>query len=395
MTSPVPSAIERLFASREFITSGEVAAAANVSRQAAHYHLKAMERRGDIVHEGAGRGGRYRRRTDLETRYPIDGLAEHEVWADDYLALKKMDPPALDNPNVKPILDYAFTEMVNNAIDHSGGSTVTTRWFRDRDCIAFEVEDDGVGALRRMRETRGLNDDFDAIGEIAKGKQTSAPDHHSGLGIYFSSRMVNRFSLSSGHLTWTADRDRHDEAVGWLDKPRKGTLVRCEIAATTRVTPQQVFDEFSDPQVFGSNKSTVRMALFTEGDFVSRSEAKRVAANLDTFDVVELDFSGINQVGQGFVDELFRVWQREHPQTRLIPVNANPAIMSMITRTVPAASFEWHRSDRIEGDEKVPQARRYEPADALRGPAGHGTDDGQVQRSEGRRAGSAGRSGPG
>jgi hypothetical protein len=52
---------------------------------------------------------------------------------------------------------------------------------------------------------------------------------------------------------------------------------------------------------------------------------------------VELDFEGIEGVGQGFVDELFRVWQNNHPQTRLVPVRANRSILSMIAVTAPEA----------------------------------------------------------
>ena len=257
------------------------------------------------------------------------------MWIEEYSALRKMDLDVFDNPRVKPILDFAVTEMLNNAIDHSGGTGVIVRWFVDATRIAFEVEDDGVGAFRHMRESRGLATDFDAIGEIAKGKQTSAPDRHSGLGIYFTSRMSSQFILSSGHLVWNVDNRRRDEGIGWLEHERKGTLVRCEVDTSTSVVPLEVFRGFSDPTTFGLNRSTIRVSLFSNGTFVSRSEAKRLAAHLETYGVVELDFAGVDQVGQGFVDELFRVWQSAHLATRLVPVNANPAILAMIAIAAP------------------------------------------------------------
>jgi hypothetical protein len=338
MSTSIAAEIERLFASREIITSGQVARSAGVSRQAAHYKLKELERNGDIIHEGAGRGGRYRRRAQRQTQYALHDLKEHEVWGQEYSALKQMDLAIFDNPKVRPILNFVFTEMVNNAIDHSGGNALTVRWFLSSDKIAFEVEDNGVGAFRRMRESRNLESDFDAIGEIAKGKQTSAPARHSGLRIYFSSRMTNEFVLISGHLTWTVDNRRDDEAIGWLDQERIGTRVRCEVDAATTITPQEVFDAFSDPEILGSNKTTIRVSLFEEGGFVSRTEAKRLGAHLETFGTVELDFEGIESVGQGFVDELFRVWQSDHPQTYLIPIRANRSIISMIAMTAPEAA---------------------------------------------------------
>lgn len=41
---------------------------------------------------------------------------------------------------------------------------------------------------------------------------------------------------------------------------------------------------------------------------VARSEAKRLVVDLDRFREVILDFSGVTGAGQGFVDQIFRVW---------------------------------------------------------------------------------------
>lgn len=115
-------------------------------------------------------------------------------------------------------------------------------------------------------------------------------------------------------------------------EPRTGTLVRCEIRRDTTVTPSQVYAERSDPVSGRFDKTTIHVDLFREqeGTFVSRTEAKRVGTHLEGFGVVELDFTGIAEIGQGFADELFRVWARENPTSRLVPINANPAILAMI-----------------------------------------------------------------
>jgi hypothetical protein len=343
--SPVVDVISALFAANDSITSGQVAKVAGVSRQAAHYHLKAMADRGELVHDGAGRGGRYRRSSLLAFHYDRAGLDEGAVWAREFAELQKLDLPILDNPKVHPILVYTFTEMLNNAIEHSQGSSVAVRWFVDAAAIAFEIDDDGIGVFRSMREHRNLASDFDAIGEIAKGKQTTAPLEHSGLGIYFSSRMSSRFSLASGNLSWTVDSRRLDQAVGWLPEERIGTLVRCEVDAATEITQMDVLREFAPPGRAGFNRTRLQVALFDQGEFVSRAEAKRMGAELESFDEVEIDFSGVEQVGQGFVDELFRVWQRDHPGTRLVPLNANPGIAALIAMTIPADDPNTPRAD--------------------------------------------------
>jgi anti-sigma regulatory factor (Ser/Thr protein kinase) len=329
-TESVPEVIARLFAARTYITSSEVAAAAGVTRQAAHYHLRRMVESGLLIAEGARRSSRYRHKAQHSSSYALEGLSENEVWGNERSALRQIDPDILDTPNLVQILNFAFTEMVNNAIDHSRGSTVDVRWFLGHEQVAFEIEDDGVGAFASIRQSRGLADDFQAVGELSKGKQTTDPAHHSGLGIYFTSRMVGHFAISANQLVWTVNNEIDDFAIGWLDKPRTGTLVRCEIGRDTPITPKDVYAGLSDPVSSRFNKTTIHVALFREGDFVSRTEAKLIGARLEGFEVVELDFTGIDQIGQGFADELFRVWVSEHPTSRLVPVKANPAVMAMI-----------------------------------------------------------------
>jgi STAS-like domain of unknown function (DUF4325)/Histidine kinase-like ATPase domain len=333
--SPIPAAIERLLDASGYLTTGAVARLSGVSRQGAHYHLSRMVDRGELLHEGRGRGGRYRRAAYLTFHYNLVGLKEDEVWAQENSQLRIRDPEILDNPHIPPILNFAFTEMLNNAIDHSGGSVVDVRWYLNDRFVAFEIADDGVGAFRHMAETRGLENEYDAIGEISKGKQTTAPWAHSGLGIYFSSQMVDRFVLSSGHLSWIVDSRLDDVAVEWLEGALRGTLVRCEVDADTTKTQLDVFNAFAPPSSPGVNRSHVRVALFERGsNFVSRTEAKRLAAELESFGEVEVDFRGVGEVGQGFIDELFRVWQEAHPETRLVATNTNPAIDALMRITL-------------------------------------------------------------
>jgi hypothetical protein len=63
---------------------------------------------------------------------------------------------------------------------------------------------------------------------------------------------------------------------------------------------------------------------------ISQSEARRLLVNLDKFRRVELDFRNVESVGQGFADEVFRVFANNHPEIDLRPVNASPAVNAMI-----------------------------------------------------------------
>ena len=68
----------------------------------------------------------------------------------------------------------------------------------------------------------------------------------------------------------------------------------------------------------------------------SRAQARRVALRLASFRRAELDFTGIEDIGQGFADELFRVVPATQPTLELVPVGIAPRVAEMI-RSVQAA----------------------------------------------------------
>jgi hypothetical protein len=324
----IPNLIRLLVADTGAVSAGDVARAAGVTRQAAHYHLSRMVQTGELVRTGAGRGTRYVRNADLERRYPIEGLEEDQVWREVIAAL-----PAIDGaePNVRSILTYAFTEMLNNAIDHSQGDDARVMaWTRG--LFTFEVHDDGVGVYRHLRERLGLEDDIAALQQLAKGRETTAPERHTGEGIFFTARAVDRFELDANGLRWTVDAAREDHAFG--DAPdHPGTRVRWEVDPATRRTLGEVFAPYVDPDSLQFERTVVPLRLFaTEGRFISRAEAKRLGRRLERFREAVVDFSGIDEVGQGFVDELFRVWARDHPETRLVPINMSSVVERVVRR---------------------------------------------------------------
>ena len=63
---------------------------------------------------------------------------------------------------------------------------------------------------------------------------------------------------------------------------------------------------------------------------ISRSEAKRIVTGLTKFEHVTLDFSGVDVVGQGFCDEVFRVFARAQPEITLEPIGMNAAVGFMV-----------------------------------------------------------------
>ena len=73
----------------------------------------------------------------------------------------------------------------------------------------------------------------------------------------------------------------------------------------------------------------VKEACIT-GEPVARSQARRICNRLDEFKEVILDFEKVEFIGQGFADEIFRVYALAHPNVILHPVNMLPTVERMV-----------------------------------------------------------------
>ncbi len=327
--------IAALFVTGQALQAGEVAEELGVTRQTAHRHLCQLVADGELFVEGAGRSTRYRSARMLDKRrYPTDRLEEDRVWAE-------MSGPASavatipDRP--RTILQYVLTELVNNAIDHSGATEVEVSISLQGTGVTLEVVDRGIGIFRHVREKLGLETELEALQELSKGKTTTMPSRHSGEGIFFSSKASSRFEIASGGLRWVVDNRRNDMAVGALDPLVDGTEVRVEVDTDTDRDLNQVFAEYTENFEFSKTRTVIRLfAIGTE--FVSRSQAKRLVHGLEKFREVVLDFKGVDLVGQGFADEVFRVWARDHPDVKLIPTDMNEAVAFMVERAIRRGS---------------------------------------------------------
>jgi excisionase family DNA binding protein len=266
---------------------------------------------------------------DWRRELTLLGLAEDVVWR------RVVADLGLDNSTAAGrIMAYAFMEMLNNAIDHSGSDSAVISWWRSPYQWSFEIKDPGVGAYARLSGGLHLGSEFEAVQELSKGKRTTDPAHHTGEGIFFTSKVVDLFRLTSGGIRWTVDNIRHDVALGSVPA-EPGTSVFCQIDPQTDRDIADVFRQFTEDHEFVRTRPAVK--LFKIGTtFVSRSEARRLLDGLDKdFDTVEADFAGVTDVGQGFVDELLRVWPNAHPGKKVVPINMSAAVEFMVRRGLP------------------------------------------------------------
>jgi anti-sigma regulatory factor (Ser/Thr protein kinase) len=261
---------------------------------------------------------------------PVTDLEEHVVWQEvvaDVLH-DRLSPEAMSTAN------YAFTEMINNAVDHSAAQSVRAAIWVSRFELRCEILDKGRGALQHLQDGLGLEDVYDALGELTKGKTTTDPERHTGEGIFFTSKAVDVFILESAGLRWTVDNVRDDQAVGASDISQ-GTRVRWEMDPATTRSITEVFGAYTnEDHRFTRTRTVVRLFGFGVR-FVSRSEAKRLMRGLERFEEVLIDFAGVEEVGQGFVDEVLRVWPTQHPETVVNPVGMTGPVEFMVRRGLP------------------------------------------------------------
>jgi len=258
-------------------------------------------------------------------------LTEDKVWRE-FARPKLEDLPE----NILRICQYGFTEMVNNAIDHSEGSRITCGLKRSALNIELTVEDDGVGIFKKIKDSLNLEDERHAVLELSKGKLTTDPARHTGEGIFFSSRMFDTFSILSGTLYFShrpTDRD-------WLLEDADhvaGTGVWMVIDPNSTRTTTEVMNRYSslgDDYQFTITHVPVGLARYGAENLVSRSQAKRLMARVEKFREVVLDFAGVNTIGQAFADEIFRVFQQAHPSVKLRSFNTNAEVEAMIKRAI-------------------------------------------------------------
>ena len=112
-------------------------------------------------------------------------LQEHEVYED----IQNQYPPVKRlSENVRSILNYAFSEIFNNAIEHSQSKYIEIEVSVQNRKLNFTVNDFGIGVFRNIMREKGLKTEVEAMQDLLKGKTTTMPKSHSGQGIFFTSK---------------------------------------------------------------------------------------------------------------------------------------------------------------------------------------------------------------
>lgn len=320
------------------VSSASVAKRYKISRQAAHKTLANLTKKKKLLKIGKTKGAYYipysekeavrRKRQTLRLRLKNKSLQEDIVF--DRLALSSNLISDLSS-GTKGIFRYAFTEMLNNAIEHSKSSYVTLEIYDSDNSICFKVIDQGIGIYNSIKLKYHLQNDFEAVQELLKGKKTTAPEKHSGEGIFFTSKISDLFEIYGGKIRLIIDNKLKDLFVKDISSV-KGTRIVFQINKNSKKDLGALFTEYTSED-FKFSKTKVVVKLFEKGtDHISRSQARRLLFDLTRFQTIVLDFNKVKEIGQGFADEIFAVFSKAHPEIEIKAENASPAVEFMIKR---------------------------------------------------------------
>ncbi|OGZ05831.1 MAG: hypothetical protein A2845_03435 [Candidatus Lloydbacteria bacterium RIFCSPHIGHO2_01_FULL_49_22] len=326
------------------IYTSQLAASFGVSRQYASALIGALVLDQQLIKIGSTRSAFYvlpdyaRKHPEI---FPLSyaktfrniGLEEHKILSDvesGFSALKRLPE------NVRSIFTFAFSEMLNNAIEHSRSKMVHIEVSLRGKTLTFIIEDSGVGVFRNIMQKKVLHSELEAIQDLLKGKTTTMPTSHSGEGIFFTSKVGDAFILESFNYRLTVDNKIEDVFIERSTQRKKGTRVTFQIQTTTSLHLGDVFRKYTnigDESDYGFDKTEVRVNLYTSlGVHISRSQARRILSGLEKFKVIVFDFDKVSVVGQAFADEIYRVFARKYPHITLQEVNMFPGVRFMVER---------------------------------------------------------------
>src|SRR5882724_7721100 len=182
------------------------AAKFGISRQAVNKHLQKLRAEHALAESGQTRNRSYKLAPLVEWKktFPLTKeLAEDIVWTNDISpAIGKMPE------NVTDIWFYGFSEMFNNAIDHSSASNITVHIRKTAATTEMAIYDDGVG-------------------------------------IFISSRMFDSFDILSGGVFFAHAFGNSED---WILEARQyshGTAVWMKLDNHTARSMKKIFDKYS------------------------------------------------------------------------------------------------------------------------------------------------------
>jgi anti-sigma regulatory factor (Ser/Thr protein kinase) len=310
--------------------------ATQLTRPGVLYHLNQLIAAGEVEYAGPlrrGRSVRYQIAYNNRWKFPIGEVeTEHRLWEQlrDSILNSRMTRPA------REIHTYVFGEIVNNVLEHSSSPDLSILHRTRDDETRVSVRDTGVGIFDHIAAAAGFTDRMSSVRKLQTGGYTTSPEGHTGQGVFFSSRAADQLSINSGGIEWATDNLIPDQTLRTINVFGRGTTVTWQLEDATNRSLVGLFESFSilDEDEIPQFAATAIAVAATTGtaDYVTRSAARELLQGKDQFRVIVLDFSGVTNIGQGFADEVFRVFPANSPDVTVSAINMNEAVSWFVTQ---------------------------------------------------------------
>lgn len=314
------------------LTGKQLSRYLGISRQALNNHMKELIAAREVIKTGSTRNAQYFAKAaapdsnKFSRQLKLQETDESKTYE---LVSTILNLKTELQSNVESIIHYAFTEMLNNAIDHARTERGFVSATLGPGTVDFEVRDYGIGVFQSIASKYDLDDENAAMLELIKGKTTTMPSAHTGEGIFFTSKIADGFLLQSHRISIEWDKSKDDVYVSRV-RNLKGTWVKFSIQRNARQKLEGVFEEYAPEDYDYQFQKTKILVKLLQSEYISRSEGRRLTHNLHKFREILLDFKGVNSIGQGFADEVFRVFKNQVPGITINTINTNSVVDSMI-----------------------------------------------------------------
>ena len=326
--------ILRLIKRKGQFTSAELQEKFAISRAMAHKYLKKFIEDGKIEKINKTRNSYYKKTSKITNNAVYIFKFSVKQDNDENISFQRISELSrlkrIVNKNSYEVANYIITEMINNVLDHSKSVKYKVKLSVDSYKVNCDITDFGIGVFNSIRQKFNLPSDEDAAILLMKGKTTTYSERHTGEGIFFSMKLADSYFVSSGKIS--LGHYSKENPVMKQVRLIRGTKIYFSLSRSSKKGIREVFDEFAGKEFdykFGKTKVSMSLGKSVKS-LISRSEAKRLMAGAEKFKVVELDFKGINEIGQGFAHEIFGNFKKTHKNIELRIINANNIVKMMI-----------------------------------------------------------------
>ena len=140
--------------------------------------------------------------------------------------------PLLHRPEHIQAVQYCFSELIRNVLEHAGGSPAfaCAQYYHDARRVSIGVADCGVGLLASLRRGHAIESDRDAIIAALTPGITGAPPQmygssdNAGVGLFFTKSIAKAsgeyFAICSGESAFRLRRRLKQERLRLFLDPR-------------------------------------------------------------------------------------------------------------------------------------------------------------------------------